>query len=154
MSDLPWLGDACSLVDAFRSGERTPAGELDAVLGAIERSGLAAFPVLDVEAARAAAASADVALPFGGVPVGIKELQPVEGWPHTEASLVFADRIGAETATMVARLDDAGAVRVGQTAASEFGGLNIGITKLHGITHNPWQHGRTPGGSSGGSAAA
>ena len=154
MSDEPWLGDACSLVDAFRSGERTPAGELDAVLGAIERSGLAAFPFLDVEAARASASAADVALPFGGVPVGIKELQPVEGWPHTEASLVFADRIGAETATMVARLDDAGAVRVGQTAASEFGGLNIGITKLHGITHNPWQHGRTPGGSSGGSAAA
>ena len=154
MSDLPWPGDACSLVDAFRAGERTPAGELDAVLGAIERSDLAAFPFLDPDAARVAASAADVARPFGGVPVGIKELQPVAGWPCTEASLVFADRVAGETSTMVERLDAAGAVRVGQTAASEFGGLNIGITKLHGVTHNPWQRGRTPGGSSGGSAAA
>ena len=44
--------------------------------------------------------------------------------------------------------------KVGQTTASEFGGLNVSVTRLHGVTHNPWQHGRTAGGSSGGSAAA
>ena len=45
-------------------------------------------------------------------------------------------------------------VKVGQTAASEFGGLNVSVSRLHGVTHNPWQQGRTAGGSSGGSAAA
>ncbi|HEX6167607.1 MAG TPA: amidase family protein, partial [Acidimicrobiales bacterium] len=93
MTDTPWLGDACSLVDAFRSGERKPADELEAVLGAIDASGLNALTFVDAEAARQAAAAPDVSLPFGGVPIGVKELEPVEGWPATEASLVFADRV-------------------------------------------------------------
>ncbi|MEO7428323.1 MAG: amidase, partial [Acidimicrobiales bacterium] len=79
----------------------------------------------------------------------------VEGWPHTEASLVFADRVATEATTMVERIRTAGgATLVGQTTASEFGGVNVTRTVLHGTTHNPWQHGRTAGGSSGGSAAA
>jgi aspartyl-tRNA(Asn)/glutamyl-tRNA(Gln) amidotransferase subunit A len=154
MSDTPWLGDACSLVEAFRSGERSPAEELEAVLAAISRSSLAAMPFLSEDSARAAAAGADVALPFGGVPVGIKELEMVSGWPATEASVALADRVATHTSTQVQRLDAAGVVKVGQTAASEFGGLNVSITKLHGVTHNPWRSGRTAGGSSGGSAAA
>jgi Asp-tRNA(Asn)/Glu-tRNA(Gln) amidotransferase A subunit family amidase len=155
MTDTPWLGDACSLVDAFRSGERTPAEELELVLGAIERSEINAVPFVDAEAARAAAAVADPSLPFGGVPVGVKELTDVAGWPATEASLVHKDRIASKTATMVQRLaDDGGAVLTGQCTASEFGGLNVSTTRLHGTTHNPWQRGRTAGGSSGGSAAA
>lgn len=154
MTDTPWLGDACSLVDAFRSGERKPSDELEAVLGAIESSTLNALPFVDAEGARAAVADADVSLPFGGVPIGVKALEPVEGWPHTEASMVFADRIGDQSTTMVRRLDAAGVVKVGQTAASEFGGLNVSVNRLNGVTHNPWQHGRTAGGSSGGSAAA
>jgi Asp-tRNA(Asn)/Glu-tRNA(Gln) amidotransferase A subunit family amidase len=154
MTDTPWLGDACSLVDAFRSGERTPAEELEAVLAAIGASGLNATCHLDTDAARATAAAADASLPFGGVPIGVKELEPVEGWPYSEASLVFADRVADHTTTMLQRLDAAGVVKVGQTTASEFGGLNVSVTRLHGVTHNPWQHGRTAGGSSGGSAAA
>ena len=154
MTDTPWLGDACSLVDAFRSGERKPTDELDAVLGAIDASDLNATAHLDTEGARAAAGSADVSLPLGGVPIGVKELEPVEGWPYTEASLVFADRVADHSATMVRRLEGAGVVKVAQTTASEFGGLNVSVTRLHGVTHNPWQHGRTAGGSSGGSAAA
>ena len=55
---------------------------------------------------------------------------------------------------MVRRLEAAGVVKVAQTAASEFGGLNVSVSRLHGVTHNPWQQGRTAGGSSGGSAAA
>ena len=56
---------------------------------------------------------------------------------------------------MVERLLGAGgAVPVGLTTASEFGGLNVSVTKLNGVTHNPWRHGRTVGGSSAGSAAA
>jgi Asp-tRNA(Asn)/Glu-tRNA(Gln) amidotransferase A subunit family amidase len=154
MTDAPWLGDACSLVDAFRSGERKPSDELDAVSAAIGASGLNALPFLDGDGARAAAADADISLPLGGVPIGVKELEPVEGWPYSEASLVFADRVAGHSTTMVRRLEAAGVVKVGQTAASEFGGLNVSVTKLHGVTHNPWRHGRTAGGSSGGSAAA
>jgi Asp-tRNA(Asn)/Glu-tRNA(Gln) amidotransferase A subunit family amidase len=154
MTDTPWLGDACSLVDAFRSGERTPTDELAAVLGAIDASTINALAFLDADAARAAAAEADVTLPFGGVPLGVKELEAVAGWPATEASLALADAVAGHSSTSVRRLEDAGAVKVGQTTASEFGGLNVSVTRLHGITHNPWQHGRTAGGSSGGSAAA
>ena len=154
MTDKPWLGDACSLVDAFRSGERSPAEEIEAVLGAIDASDLNAFCFTDAEGGRAEAAAADVSLAFGGVPIGVKELDKVEGWPSTEASLAFADRLATETSTMVQRLEGAGVAKAGLTTASEFGGLNISITKAHGITHNPWQRGRTTGGSSAGSAAA
>ena len=155
MTEQPWTGDACSLVDAFRAGERSPLEELDATLAAIEASDLNCFSLVDAERARAAAVSADLSKPFGGVPTGIKELEPVEGWPFTEASLVFADRTAPHTSTVVERLlGRGGAVPVGQTTASEFGGLNVSVTRLNGVTHNPWQHGRTVGGSSGGSAAA
>ncbi|HZJ27585.1 MAG TPA: amidase [Acidimicrobiia bacterium] len=155
MADVPWQGDACSLVDVFRAGERTPVEELDATLAAIDRSDLNCFSFLDADRARAAAADADLTKPFGGVPAGIKELEAVEGWPNTEASLVFRDRVAGHTATMVTRLvERGGAVRVGQTTASEFGGLNVSVTKLNGVTQNPWRHGRTVGGSSSGSAAA
>ncbi|HEX4866801.1 MAG TPA: amidase [Acidimicrobiales bacterium] len=155
MSDLPWTGDACSLVDAFRAGERSPLEELDATLAAIEASDLNCFSYVDAERARGAARSADVSLPFGGVPTAIKELEPVEGWPWTEASLVFEDRIASFTGHVVQRLvAGGGAVPVGKTTASEFGGLNVSVSKINGVTHNPWRHGRTVGGSSGGSAAA
>jgi Asp-tRNA(Asn)/Glu-tRNA(Gln) amidotransferase A subunit family amidase len=110
--------------------------------------------LVDTEAARSRAASADVSLPFGGVPIGVKELEPVAGWPFTEASLVFADRTSGFDSTHVTRLRAAGAVLAGQTTASEFGGVNCTSTKLHGVTRNPWDTERTPGGSSGGSAAA
>jgi aspartyl-tRNA(Asn)/glutamyl-tRNA(Gln) amidotransferase subunit A len=155
MTDAPWPGDACSLVDAFRNKERTPVEELEATYAAIEASDLNAFSFLDPERALETARHADVTQPFGGLPVGIKELEPVAGWPQTEGSLVFRDRIGTQNSLMIERLlDGGGAVPVGLTTASEFGGLNIGVTRLNGVTHNPWRHGRTPGGSSAGSAAA
>jgi aspartyl-tRNA(Asn)/glutamyl-tRNA(Gln) amidotransferase subunit A len=154
VTDTPWSGDACSLVDAFRAGERSPVEELDASLAAIEASGLNAFASLDADRAREAAAAADVALPFGGVPLGVKELEPVAGWPATEASLALADRTWPYSSTMVERLQGAGAVPVGATTASEFGGLNVSVTRLHGVTRNPWDPARTTGGSSAGSAAA
>ena len=109
MTDQPWLDDACSLVDAFRAGTLSPTEALDASLAAIDASGLNAFSHLAVEAARAAAAEADVSLPFGGVPMGIKEFEPVAQWPYTEASLVFADRIADHDSTQVTRLRAAGA---------------------------------------------
>jgi aspartyl-tRNA(Asn)/glutamyl-tRNA(Gln) amidotransferase subunit A len=155
MTDVPWQGDACSLVEAYRRGERSPREELDATIAAIDGSDLNAFSHVHREQAIAAAATADVSLPFGGVPIGVKELDQVAGWPDTHASVLYRDAVAADTSTHVARIRDlGGAVLVGQTTASEFGGVNCTRTVLNGVTHNPWQHGRTPGGSSGGSAAA
>lgn len=153
-SDAPWLQDACSLVDAYRSGDRHPVEDTQACLEAIERSELNAFSHVAAEQAVTAAREADVSLPFGGVPMGVKELEHVASWPNTEASLVFRDRVCDHDSTMVGRLRAAGSVLVGMTTASEFGGLNVSTTRLNGTTHNPWEHGRTAGGSSGGSAAA
>ena len=150
-----WHGDAVGLVEAFRSGERSPREELEASFAAVDASDLNAVCFEDRDAARAAADAADVNLPFGGVPVGVKELTPVAGWPDTEASVPLRDGIASHTATMVHRMvDRGGAVLAGQTTASEFGGVNLTRTLLHGATHNPWKYGATPGGSSGGSAAA
>lgn len=155
MTDTPWLDDACSLVDAFRAGERSPREELEATLAAIERSDLNCFSFLDPERALAAADHVDLSKPFGGVPVGIKELDQVRGWPDTQASLVFKDRLATHTGEAVRRFtEEGGAVPVGLTTASEFGGLNVSISKLNGTCHNPWRHGRSAGGSSGGSASA
>jgi Asp-tRNA(Asn)/Glu-tRNA(Gln) amidotransferase A subunit family amidase len=155
MTGDTWKGDACSLVDAFRRGERTPREELEATFAATAGSNLNCFAFVDHERALKAVEHADVSRPFGGVPVGIKELEPVAGWPQTEGSLVFRDRVATRTGTMVERLlGPGGAIPVGLTTASEFGGLNVSVTKLNGVTHNPWRYGRTVGGSSGGSAAA
>ena len=153
-SATPWTGDACSLMEAFRRKERHPLEELDASLAAIESSRLNSFSFVDPDRAREAARRADVSLPFGGLPIGVKELDQVKGWPDTEACVVFADRKATYSSVMVQRLERAGAVLAGLTTASEFGGVNVTRTVLNGATHNPWQHGRTPGGSSGGSAAA
>ena len=155
MGNTPWQGDACGLVEEFRAGRRSPLEELQATYEAIAGSSLNAFCHFSREEAEAAARAADVSKPFGGVPIGVKELDLVEGWPDTEACVVFAERVATHTSVYVERIRDrGGAVLAGLTTSSEFGGVNVTRTVLHGVTHNPWQHGRTPGGSSGGSAAA
>ncbi|HUY86975.1 MAG TPA: amidase, partial [Acidimicrobiales bacterium] len=154
MAETPWMQDACSLVEAFRAKSISPREALEATLAAIETSGLNAFSHLDTEAALKRADAADVSLPFGGVPIAVKELDPVAGWPFNHASLVLKDEIGQYDSTMVGRLRAAGANLFGQTTASEFGGVNCTHTKLHGSTRNPWNLDRTPGGSSGGAASA
>ncbi|MGH9295846.1 MAG: amidase, partial [Acidimicrobiales bacterium] len=150
----PWLDDACSLVAAFRRKELSPLEALDSCIKAIERSQLNAFSHLDFDHARLAAATADIDLPFGGVPFGVKELEAVSAWPFTSASMAFRYRSATQDATSVARLRQVGAVLVAQTTASELGAVNCTSTRLHGTTRNPWDPNRTPGGSSGGSAAA
>lgn len=155
MTTDTWQGDAVGLVEAFRSGERSPLEELDAAYAAIDASDLNAVCFTDRETARAEASRADVSKPFGGVPIGVKSLNEVEGWPHDEASVPLRDHIGQRTTTQVERIRrDGGAVLAAQCTSSEFGGVNLTRTVLHGATHNPWQHDRTPGGSSGGSASA
>src|SRR5262249_46258186 len=154
MTRTPWLGDACSLVDAFRSGDRTPDDELEVTLAAIETSGLNAFSYLDAEAAHDAAACAHPALPFGGVPVGVKELDSVAGWPYTQGSVPLKDQVATHDSALVARLRDAGAVLVGLTTSSEFGGVNLTRTNLNGVTRNPWDLACTHSGSAGGGGGA
>jgi len=154
LTGTPWVGDACSLVEALRSGERTPLDELEVTLAAIERSDLNAFSYLDEEAAHEAAARADLDAPFGGVPVGVKELDSVAGWPYTQASVPLKDVIATHDSALVRRLRDAGAVLVGLTTSSEFGGVNLTRTNLNGATRNPWDLTLTPGGSTGGGSAA
>lgn len=155
MPDTPWLDDACSLVDAFRAGQRSPVEELEASIAAIEVSELNAFSFLDLDKARDRAKKADLSLPFGGVPIGIKELEPFEGWPNTQASLVFKGEVHDHTATTITRIvDDGGVVPVGATTSSEFGGLNVSVSRINGVTHNGWKQGSTAGGSSAGSASA
>lgn len=154
MTDTPWQGDACSLVEEFRAGRRSPQEEMQATLAAVSASSLNAVSFVDADGALRRAASADISLPFGGVPLGIKELDPVKGWPDTEASVPFKDRIATKTSIHVERItNNGGAVAFGLTTASEFGGVNITRTVLNGATKNPWNESRTPGGSSGGSAA-
>ncbi len=150
----PWLDDACGLVDAFRQGTISPLEALEACIGAIGRSSLNAFSHTDFDRARQAAKGADVTLPFGGVPFGVKELERVRHWPYTEASTLFRDRVSVSDQTSITRLRASGAVLGAQTTASEFGGINCTSTELHGTTRNPWDPSRTPGGSSGGTAAA
>jgi aspartyl-tRNA(Asn)/glutamyl-tRNA(Gln) amidotransferase subunit A len=162
MTEL-WQRDVCELADSVRAGALSAKELLEAHLERIERVDpmLNAMCHLDVDSARARADAVDAQVaagrdpgPFAGVPMGVKELASVEGWPETEASLVYADRVAAHDDTEVARLRAAGAVLVGLTTASEFGAVCFTNTPLHGITRNPWDTDRTPGGSSGGSAAA
>ncbi len=152
MDDQPWQGDVVSLVEAFRNGERHPREELAVTLAAIERSELNAVCHVDADAAMAAADMADVNLPLGGVPLGVKELLAVADWPNTKGSLALADRVFETDSTVVSRLRSAGAIPSAQTTSSEFGGSNQATTRLHGASRNPWGLDRTPGGSSGGSA--
>ncbi len=154
MTDTPWLGDACSLVEEFRAGRRSPREEMQATLNAVKTSKLNAVSFVDEEGALERASRADISLPFGGIPMGVKELDNVNGWPATEASVPFADRKATYTGTMVNRLiERGGANHFGLTTASEFGGVNVTRTVLNGVTRNPWNLERTPGGSSGGGAA-
>jgi Asp-tRNA(Asn)/Glu-tRNA(Gln) amidotransferase A subunit family amidase len=153
-TDGPWRGDAVSLVESYRRGERDPVEVIEATLEAIEASDLNAFSYVAADEARMAAKDVDLNRPLAGVPFGVKEIEAVSGWPFADASLVLADRRSARTSTNVARLIDAGAIPVGQTTSSEMARASYTATKLHGVTRNPWNRTRTPGGSSGGSAAA
>jgi aspartyl-tRNA(Asn)/glutamyl-tRNA(Gln) amidotransferase subunit A len=158
-----WERDAHVLADGVRSGSVAARDVLDSHLDRIERLDphLNSVCHLDAGAARQRAEEIDAEIaagrdpgPLAGVPIGVKELASVGGWPETHASLVYADRIATCDDTEVARLRAAGAVITGLTTASEFGTVSFTNTPLHGITRNPWDLTKTPGGSSGGSAAA
>ncbi len=155
--------DARDIADSVRAGERRARDVVEHFLERIERHNpaLNAFVFVDPERALATADNVDRQVasgadpgPLAGVPLGVKELEWVEGWPATQASTVFRDRVATHTSTMTTRLLAAGAVPVGLTASPEIGHLPYTCSVLHGPTRNPWDLTRTPGGSSGGAGAA
>jgi aspartyl-tRNA(Asn)/glutamyl-tRNA(Gln) amidotransferase subunit A len=88
------------------------------------------------------------------VPVSIKELVRVKGWPASMGSKLTDKTPADADAPAVARLHEAGAIVFAQSTSSEFGHKGVTDTPLHGVTRNPWNTGMTPGGSSGGAGAA
>src|SRR5436305_10939591 len=92
--------------------------------------------------------------PFAGVPIAVKDNRPVMGMPLTMCSDLFGDFMPRREAFLVRRLREAGFVIVGKTALPEMGILPTTESRRFGPSRNPWDLDRTPGGSSGGSAAA
>jgi amidase len=104
-------------------------------------------------AARAAEASA-VERPFHGVPIAIKDLAETAGVRTTFSSRAYADFVPDYSVAVVRRLEEAGFIMLGKTNTPEFGSTAVTESELNGACRNPWDTARTPGGSSGGAAAA
>ena len=155
---------ACEVADLVRAGEIKATEALDDCLDSIAtgNESLNAFVHLDPDGARRVASDIDERIArgepvgaFAGVPVGVKDLEDCAGMPTSRGSLLYKGRPAAESDSLhVSRLRRAGAVPVGKTAAPEFGAMMFTRSKAWGVTRNPWNLERTPGGSSGGSAAA
>jgi aspartyl-tRNA(Asn)/glutamyl-tRNA(Gln) amidotransferase subunit A len=149
------------IAEAARQIEQRTLSPVELVQSALDRieeveGRLNAFVVVTAEQALEAARQAEREIgdggyrgPLHGIPVGIKDLYDVAGLPTTSSSAVRSDHLAAEDSACVARLREAGAVVVGKTHTHEFA---YGV--LTPTTRNPWDTGRVPGGSSGGSGAA
>ncbi len=159
---------ATELLALYRSGQLSPVDVTQAILARIERlnPALNAYCVVDADAALAAARASAArwqrhrhdGAPVGaldGVPVSIKDLILTRGWPTLRGSrTIDPDQPWDSDAPVTARLREAGAVLLGKTTTPEFGCKAETNSPLHGITRNPWKLSCTPGGSSGGAAAA
>jgi aspartyl-tRNA(Asn)/glutamyl-tRNA(Gln) amidotransferase subunit A len=164
MSDDIALMSANRLAKLYRSGELSPVEATQAALDRIERYNgvLSAFNLVAAESALAAAAEAEERWrlgaprgPLDGVPVSVKDILLTKGWPTLRGSKAIArDQAWQEDAPAVARLREHGAVLLGKTTTPEFGWKGVTDSPLDGITRNPWNPATTPGGSSGGAAAA
>jgi Asp-tRNA(Asn)/Glu-tRNA(Gln) amidotransferase A subunit family amidase len=92
--------------------------------------------------------------PLAGIPIGVKDLEDTEGMVTSFGSIPYKDNMAFSDSIQVARLKAAGAIVLGKTNTPEFGFTGFTRNRLFGVTRNPWDMERTPGGSSGGSAAA
>jgi aspartyl-tRNA(Asn)/glutamyl-tRNA(Gln) amidotransferase subunit A len=155
---------AQELTALYRSGALSPVEVAKALferLGQLDPK-LNAFCVVDRDGALAAAHASEARWrsgqplsPVDGVPATIKDLMLTRGLPTLRGShLIDPDQDWSEDTPAVARLKEAGAVILGKTTTPEFGWIAVGDSPLTGITRNPWNLERTPGGSSSGAAAA
>src|SRR4051812_13225373 len=156
--DLLW-NSALEQARLVREGECSARELVDAALDAIERvdGELNAFVHVAPDAARAAADTVEAGdeRPLAGVPIAIKALlAPVAGMPMSWGVAAMKEWVPTEDGNVARRLRRAGAIVVGKTNTPELGILPVTEPDANGPTRNPWDPGRTPGGSSGGSGAA
>lgn len=164
MTDDIALLPATELVRHFASGALSPVEATKAALARIDALNprLNAFRTVAAAEALKSAAESEArwrrGSPLGlvdGVPTSIKDTALVKGWVTRIGSLATpADKVGAEDAPLVARLRESGAVLLGQTTTPEFGWKGVTDSPLTGISRNPWNPEKQPGGSSGGAAIA
>lgn len=162
MTDLTQTS-AAELSRLYRKGKASPVETMKAVLARAETLAplINALCRVDAEPALAAARASEKRWkkgeplsPLDGVPVSIKELVRVKGWPASMGSKLSDEAPVDADAPAVARLREAGALVFAQSTSSEYGHKGVTDGPLHGITRNPWNTDRTPGGSSGGAGAA
>ena len=148
---------------ALRRGETTSVGLTDACLQriALHDSGINAFIAVLGEQAREQARAADRELaaghdrgPLHGIPISLKDIVDVQGTATTAASRVRFEHVATADAAIVARLRQAGAVLIGKTNLHEFALGTTNEESAFGAVHHPLDESRSPGGSSGGSAAS
>ncbi len=162
MSTDPTALTATALLEHYRRKTLSPVEATKAVLARIHalQPSLNAFLLIDDESALAAARASEArwmrGAPQGlvdGVPTSVKDVMVAKGWPTLRGSkTVRKDQPWDEDAPFVARLREHGAVLLGKTTTPEFGWKAIGDSPLTGISRNPWNRDRTPGGSSAGAA--
>jgi len=155
---------ATELVARYREGSVSPVEATKAALDRIGRydEHVNAYILVDEEGALTAARESEArwsrGAPLGavdGVPTSIKDILLTRGWPTLRGSkAVDPDQSWTEDAPTVARLREQGAVFLGKTNTPEFGHKGVTDSLLAGITRNPWDLDKTPGGSSGGASAA
>jgi len=154
---------AALLARRIAAGELSPVEVVGNALARIDevQGALNPFCAVYPEEAMAAARAAERELarggprgPLHGLPCAIKDFTPVRGRPWARGSRPLAAEIAARDALIVARLRAAGAVLVGRTTTPELAHSAFTHSPLWGVTRNPWDRTRTPGGSSGGSAVA
>ena len=155
---------ATELVQLYRTGAASPVEATQAVLSRIDETDrmLNAFCLVDAERALESAEASEARWQEGapkdlldGVPVSIKDLILTRGWPTLRGSRTIDPKQPWDVdAPATARLREAGAVLIGKTNTPEFGIKGTTDSLLTGITRNPWNSRMTPGGSSGGAAAA
>jgi aspartyl-tRNA(Asn)/glutamyl-tRNA(Gln) amidotransferase subunit A len=158
----PALLNAEDMLALYATRRLSPVEVLQAVTQRIAslNPGLNAFAVLDPRALDAAGESAGrwrAGRPIGpldGVPVTVKDLVDVAGFPTRRGSRTTDPAPVPDDAPLVVGLKAAGAVIIGKTTTTEFGWKSPGDCPLHGITRNPWNIAHTPGGSSSGAGAA
>jgi amidase len=152
--------DATELAKATRSGELSAREVVDAHYDRIERLNpelnaiVALRPRADALADADALDSSPQRGPLHGLPMAVKDLASVAGLPTRLGSLTTDDTPAAADDLLASRLRSAGVVFVGKTNTPEFGTGSHTFNEVYGVTRNPWDLSRTPGGSSGGAAAA